>query len=609
MSEFALGVHALLGLLSLAAVVLGGLQLAIARALGGPVLLLVAIVLIGGTGVALDSVLQIRVLLGLAGPVPETDPQSLLPRLFGIAAAGAMVAMFLHGGLERERDRRDRAERELQENQARAQDFAAASGQWFWETDAEHRYTWISERFEDHVEGRREWLYGQMRTEVGRPVDPDPEWERHLEDIAARRPFRDVTFHRVGIGGRSTWIRSSGVPFYDADGRFRGYRGSGSDITEMVLAQRAMEQARRHLRQAFDHMVDGLALFDAQGRLVLANEGYTDFPLAPGTSYDEVIERAFNETLPPELDEAARREWKARRLALHVTPGRTMEFEIVGRRWLRVTEQRFPDGSIAVLRTDITELKQRQFRLEQERQRAEEANRAKTEFLTNMSHELRTPLNAIIGFAEVMQDGLFGELPERYVGYAANIRESGLHLLELIGDLLDISKIEAGRFELDEQEIALDELLTESITAVMPQCEAKGHRFTRETETGDATLWADRRAVKQIVINLLSNAIKFTPDGGAVTLACDIRGEALELSVSDTGVGIPPEDRERVFEPFTQSGNALTRAEGGTGIGLPLSRALAEIHGGRLVLEDRPGGGTRALLVLPGRVRPLRDSA
>ncbi len=245
MSEFALGVHALLGLLSLAAVVLGGLQLAIARALGGPVLLLVAIVLIGGTGVALDSVLQIRVLLGLAGPVPETDPQSLLPRLFGIAAAGAMVAMFLHGGLERERDRRDRAERELQENQARAQDFAAASGQWFWETDAEHRYTWISERFEDHVEGRREWLYGQMRTEVGRPVDPDPEWERHLEDIAARRPFRDVTFHRVGIGGRSTWIRSSGVPFYDADGRFRGYRGSGSDITEMVLAQRAMEQFAR----------------------------------------------------------------------------------------------------------------------------------------------------------------------------------------------------------------------------------------------------------------------------------------------------------------------------------------------------------------------------
>ena len=609
MLEFVIAVHAVLGLLCLMAVVLGVLQLGVARALGGPILLLCVIVLIAGSGVCLDSVLQIRSLLGFGGGPPSLGPETVVPRLIGIAAAGAVVLMFIRGGLEQEHELRQGIARDLQDSRTRAQDFADASAQWFWETDAEHRYTWISARYEEHVEGRREWLYGQVRTDVGRPQDPDPDWERHLEDIAARRPFRDVTFYKLGPSGQDIWIRSSGVPVYDSEGVFRGYRGTGSNITEIIEAQRTASESRERLRQAVDHMVDGLALFDRDGILVLSNDRYSDLSdpfaagLKPGSTYDEVIDLAARNVLPAETTAEEREAWRRQRQNLYRRPGSTMEFEIRGRRWIRIREQRFPDGTIAVLRTDITELKQRQFRLERERYRAEDANRAKTEFLTNMSHELRTPLNAIIGFSEVMQRQMFGELSPRYRDYATSIGESGHHLLSLISDLLDISKIEAGRFDLDEQLIDPESLLTECMTAVSPLSAAKEHELSRVGTLEQVGLWADRRAVKQIVMNLLSNAIKFTPAGGHIVLDCAVSGSDLTMAVLDNGVGIPSEDRERVFEPFSQSGNAMTRTEGGTGIGLPLSRALAEIHGGTLSLEDRETGGTRAALFLPGRVR------
>ena len=235
------------------------------------------------------------------------------------------------------------------------------------------------------------------------------------------------------------------------------------------------------------------------------------------------------------------------------------------------------------------------------RERAELSDRAKSEFLANMSHELRTPLNAIIGFSDLMKIELHGALGDaRYLEYVDDIHASGKHLLQIIADILDLSKIEAGMAELKESEVELQTTIEEVVRIIVPRAKAAEVRVEAFPAPPGLRLQADELRLKQVLINLVANAVKFTPQGGFVTLAVRVREDgALEITVTDSGIGIAAEDLPRVMEPFVQVGSAFARKQPGTGLGLPLCKRMIELHGGSLTLESQPGIGTTATVVLP----------
>ena len=236
--------------------------------------------------------------------------------------------------------------------------------------------------------------------------------------------------------------------------------------------------------------------------------------------------------------------------------------------------------------------------LEAARAEAEARDAGKTRFLANMSHELRTPLNAVIGFSDAMRQRLFGPLPVRYADYADSIHEAGGHLLELIGDVLDVAKIEAERYELSREVFDARDAVSAAVALVRVTAADKGVSLTSLLPDDAVTVDADRRALKQITLNLLSNAIKFTPSGGSVTLTLETIGPYLELVVADTGVGIARKDLKRLGRPFEQAGGSDQKAQG-TGLGLSLVRSLTELHGGRMSLDSTLGEGTAVTVRMP----------
>jgi len=313
-----------------------------------------------------------------------------------------------------------------------------------------------------------------------------------------------------------------------------------------------------------------------------------------------------------------------------------IEIDLTDGRWLLVSRQRTSDGGTVHVRTDITRLKQHEQALRESEERlrgmlreleeshaqlerqsiqltrlanraaeqqqtAEAASVAKSQFLANISHELRTPLNAILGFSEIMKSEMFGPLgTPQYCGYAADIHDSGSHLLTVINDILDLSKIEAGKFELNEEDCDIARLVRDAVRFVAERADSAGLGLQQRLAPALPAVRADGRLIKQILLNLLSNAIKFSPAGGLVTVAAEVDREVgLSLTVADTGIGIAADQLERVLQPFTQVENTLTRTHAGTGLGLPLCKSLIELHGGRLVLESAVGRGTAVTITLP----------
>jgi signal transduction histidine kinase len=267
---------------------------------------------------------------------------------------------------------------------------------------------------------------------------------------------------------------------------------------------------------------------------------------------------------------------------------------------VQVSEYPTREGGVILVRRVITEQITREKELTAAKEQAELANRAKTEFLANMSHELRTPLNAILGFSEMISRESFGPLDSRYADYAGDIHTSGLHLLDLIGDILDLSRIEAGHVELSDDDIDCARLVESCLRLVEDRARAANLELIKDVAVPTPRFRADERKMKQVLINLLSNAVKFSDTGGqvAVTVALDKAGN-LSIAVKDTGIGMKSDEIEKALEPFVRIESALTRRYEGTGLGLSLVKALTELHQGWIQIVSAPGKGTRVTVTIP----------
>jgi cell cycle sensor histidine kinase DivJ len=274
-------------------------------------------------------------------------------------------------------------------------------------------------------------------------------------------------------------------------------------------------------------------------------------------------------------------------------------------RYIALTLRAAPDGRLYAALRDATVQKAYETRLIEAKAAAEALNSGKSRFLANMSHELRTPLNTIMGFSDIMKARLFGPMPAKYGEYADLIHDAGGHLLDLINDLLDMSKIEAERFQLHVEPLDARDPVAAALRLIRVQADEAGLSLRAALPPDPLDIEADPRALKQIALNLLSNAVKFTPRGGQVTVTLQAQDEMMELVVADSGVGIAPEDLKRLGRPFEQAGDVKQRAKG-TGLGLSLVRGLSELHGGEMIIESTLGEGTSVLVRLPG-VKPAAN--
>lgn len=410
-------------------------------------------------------------------PTPDSGPFIIdfvfhkLWTFLAIAVLGSIViALIAHRFVRRRYD-------EVAFERARFVDFATSSSDWFWEMDENLRFSYFSHRFTEVTGVPQTALLGITRAENGNPGATDADWRDHLENLEARRPFRNFVHPRVKPNGSVVWLSINGTPVFE-NGRFRGYRGTGSEITEQ-------------------------------------------------------------------------RELAAQLIAL--------------------------------------------------KEEAERANAAKSQFLANMSHELRTPLNAILGYSEMLSSEMLGSLGgKKNIAAVEMIHQAGSHLAGLISDILDVSRIEIGALEIEEETLDVRALVDEVIALVRQS--VSDHRIQITTRVPETLppLFGDRRRIKQVLLNLLNNAIKFTAANGAVRLDCAAQTDVgMVISVSDTGIGIGQKDIPRILEPFGQVADAHSRDHGGVGLGLPICSSLMALHDGTLTIESELNVGTTVRVHFP----------
>ena len=434
----------------------------------------------------------------------------------------------------------------------------------------------------------------------------------------------DRAFRMRHADGSWVWLRARAELVQENGSSGPHVIGIASDITEEKRLQARTATADMRLREAVETVSEAFVIWDADRRLVLSNSkfkeqhGLPDEAVAPGTNYDRVIAAMTNPVLPD----------------AQTTDG---SIELADGRWVQINERRMKDGGLVSIGTDITKIKLHEEKLIEsertliarnveltnsqqaleyqaqqlaelaqkyadEKSRAEEASQAKSDFLANMSHELRTPLNAIIGFSEIMESGMFGKLgSEKYYEYCTDIRASGVYLLDVINDILDMAKIEAGRMPVNIEAVRLEEIVSDAIRVVSVRAGEK-NLVCRTRICDDLTVRADRRAIKQILLNLISNSVKFTPEGGHIAVSAKRSGSSAFLVIEDSGIGISREALKKLGRPFEQVESQLTKTQAGSGLGLAIAKSLAELQGGRMRIRSIENVGTKVFLRLPARL-------
>jgi signal transduction histidine kinase len=430
--------------------------------------------------------------------------------------------------------------------------------------------------------------------------------QQHQQYLDQRQSFRNEISRPRMANGQEIWLRASGSPFFDDAGVFRGYRGVACDVTEEIaFRQQATSDAER-VAAALDGINETMALFDDQDRLIFCNQAFRELnfgiieTISPGVTFEELVRANVALGHFPDAKNQPEK-FIQQRLQQFYEPDGPVDLEMGSGNWVRTTIQILANGERVLTENDITGLKRAEADLRAAKEQAEQANRAKSMFLANMSHELRTPLNAISGFSEIIEKELFGTLGDhRYAEYAQDIHASGQHLLAIINDILDLSRIEEGQDELDESEYAIGDVIEACMPLVRERAVAARIRIELDIAENLPPVMIDLRRIKQILINLLSNAIKFTESGGRVLVSASLKpAGAMEIMVKDTGIGMRAEDLPKAMEPFGQIDSSLARRYEGTGLGLSLAKQLTETHGGRLLVESEPGIGTTVRMLLP----------
>jgi two-component system, cell cycle sensor histidine kinase PleC len=433
----------------------------------------------------------------------------------------------------------------------------------------------------------------------------------------------DHEFRMHHASGKWVWLRARCELVRQPNDNGVHLIGIAVDITEQKFLVERTAAADLRLRDAIETIPEAFVLWDNENRLVLCNSNFQelhnlpDSAVMPGVTYEDVVEAGRKHVIRSKLANEDK----------SVPGARTFEAELDDGHWLQISERRTKDGGYVSVGTDITPLKRHETRLVESEQRllatvndlrqsqqklelqaqqlaefaqsAAEANQAKSKFLANMSHELRTPLNAIIGFSEIMESGMFGALgASKYHEYCRDIHRSGLYLLDVINDVLDMSKIEAGRIKLDLEEIELDRELADALRVISGRANEKRLKLTSMIAP-HIRFQADRRAFKQIALNLLSNAVKFTPEKGRITLRGRISRGAVVIGIQDSGIGIARDALQKLGRPFEQVESQLTKTHHGSGLGLAIAKSLVELHGGEMRIRSALGQGTTVVVRWP----------
>jgi len=588
----------------------------------------------GGNTISASAVVsgsQRQVIVSIPVRAALANWYATLPLHLALMAGASFFICLLGGGMVWQIERKTAADRARVDSEQRFElAFAGARcAIWDWDLARDCIY-WSAPML--GLLGEKAHAVRLRPSQVMEFVHPD---DRHIlqevEDSVRRGTLGyDTTFRLRHASGDWVWVRAKGQIWHGSTTKSERLVGIAIDITEQKRAEARERTANARLRDAVESISEAFSLWDAQGRLVLANDKF------------RTLHGLRREGMPPGVT--------ARALGLRTAdgdlllPGRMAdartpqhrEVQLPNGRWLQLSERRMRDRGIVSIGTDITALKQQEAELIRKgdvlsqmvsdleaskaklqaqagqlaqlaekyagaKIRAEAANRSKSEFLANMSHELRTPLNAIIGFSEIMEKQVFGQLgAAKYAEYAHDINTSGRHLMAVIGDILDMSKIEAGRWTLTPTQVDVAETIAQAVRQVSGRAEAARIKLVVETPNVPP-VDADKEAFQQILLNLLTNGIKFTPAGGTVYIDASQSGADgfVRMRVRDTGIGIDPANIPKLGRPFEQIEKHHTRRYAGSGLGLALSRSLVEMHGGDLTIESAPSGGTSVTFTLP----------
>jgi two-component system cell cycle sensor histidine kinase PleC len=561
----------------------------------------------------------------LAGWQTRTFGQATLLAAMAVVLIGIGAAYFMQAGRAQAADRVcDKVTRRvgsaLRRGRCGLVDWDIARGRMYW---SDSMYELLG------YERREEFLsFGQVN-EMIHPEDGDL-YALADQLASSRTTLLDHDFRIRSAAGEWIWLRARAELVDDPDDTSRHLVGIAVDITEQRGLAERNATADMRLRDAIDAISEAFVLWDADNRLVVCNSKFQKLHnlsadvIVPGAAYADIMRLGR----PPVVQHQLMREER------QDVGARTFEAQLADERWLQINERRTKDGGYVSVGTDITALKRHEEKLldserrliatvsdlKKSRQKleaqaqqladlaeryldqkaqAESANRAKSEFLANMSHELRTPLNAIIGFAEVMESGIFGALGSaKYGEYCRDIRHSGEYLLSVINDILDMSRIEAGRVSLAREPVVLDEVISRASRIVAELARSKGLELTVSGLPG-ITMSADERALQQILVNLLQNSVKFTEAGGKIAVRARSTGDAINIYVEDTGIGIPREALHKLGRPFEQVETEYNKTYKGSGLGLAIARSLSELHGGGLRIRSLEGVGTIVMVHLP----------
>lgn len=470
--------------------------------------------------------------------------------------------------------------------------------------------------------------------EVSALVHPEDvrlyELAAELAEAKTKATTIDHAFRMRHAKGHWVWLRARCELVRQAGETGLHLIGIAVDITEQKSLVEKTVAADLRLRDAIETIPEAFVLWDADNRLVLCNSNFQelhnldDSAIVAGAPYETVVAAGRKPVVRTKVTSEGS----------SIPGARTFEAQLEDGRWLHISERRTKDGGYVSVGTDITTLKTHEEKLidseqrliatvadlqdsqqtlaelaekyAEEKTRAEDANQAKSKFLANMSHELRTPLNAIIGFSEIMESAMFGPLgAEKYQEYCNDIRQSGQYLLDVINDILDMSKIEAGRIRLDVEDVELDRVLADAMRVVSGRAQDK--RLTVNSKIARGLRFkADHRAIKQIALNLLSNAVKFTPEGGSVTVRGRAVAGSVMIAIEDTGIGISRDALMKLGRPFEQVESQLTKSHQGSGLGLAIAKSLVELHGGTMRIRSTLGTGTIVVVRLPLEARPMQ---